>query len=506
MALKVFQSAGAPDKVIQGLVETEQFDKILPYCQQTNYKPDWIKIMRSMVPLNPTAAGNLAKMITARDAQGNPKTPIEGVLQIFLEFSRVVEATAFLLEALKGNLQNEGHLQTQLFEINLMSQPNVAEGLFQLNMFTHFDKAKIAQRCEQVGLYGRALQNYQAVDDCKRVMLNSHVITKEIMMEFFARLGEDDFIVCLNELMRANRQNAQLCAEISVANIAKLDSKKVIGVLESFGTNEGLLFFLMNVLPHTQDHDIYFKYIECCARMGNFKEVERVIKETQNYDPLTVRDFLMEGKFGDPRPLIYLCDMHGYIEDLTKYLYNTKQMKCIEIFLFKVNSNASPKVLGQLLELDCDENYIKQLLLSIRVCPIEELVENFDSRGKLRMLTQWLEARYEERIQEPALHNALAKIYIDSGSKDAQSFLINNQFYDSKIIGKYCEDKNPDLAFTAYKRAWGKCDDELIEVTNKNYLYRMQARYLVERQSEELWAKVLNPENPHRQQVIDQVV
>ena len=80
MALKVFQAAGAPDKVIQGLVETEQFDKILPYCQQTGYKPDWIKIMRSMVPVNPQAAGNLAKMITARDPQGNPKTPIEGVL------------------------------------------------------------------------------------------------------------------------------------------------------------------------------------------------------------------------------------------------------------------------------------------------------------------------------------------------------------------------------------------------------------------------------------------
>ena len=112
MALKVFQAAGAPDKVIQGLVETEQFDKILPYCQQTNYKPDWIKIMRSMVPVNPQAAGNLAKMITARDPQGNPKTPIEGVLQIFLEFSRVAEATAFLLEALKGNHPNEGHLQT----------------------------------------------------------------------------------------------------------------------------------------------------------------------------------------------------------------------------------------------------------------------------------------------------------------------------------------------------------------------------------------------------------
>lgn len=114
------------------------------------------------------------------------------------------------------------------------------------------------------------------------------------------------------------------------------------------------------------------------------------------------------------------------------------------------------------------------------------------------MLTSWLEQRYDERSQEPALHNALAKIYIDTGEKDPQEFLIKNQFYDSKIIGKYCEDRNPDLAFTAYKRAWGKCDDELIEVTNKAYLYRAQARYLVERQEPNLWAKVLDPSNPHR--------
>jgi len=49
-------------------------------------------------------------MITVRDAQGNPKTPIDQVVQVFLEFSKVQETTAFLLEALKGNLANEGHL------------------------------------------------------------------------------------------------------------------------------------------------------------------------------------------------------------------------------------------------------------------------------------------------------------------------------------------------------------------------------------------------------------
>lgn len=342
--------------------------------------------------------------------------------------------------------------------------------------------------CEQVGLYGRALQFSTNAQDAQRIMLNSHAIPKEIMIEFFGKLSEEDSINCMNNLMRSNRQNGPLVAEIAVKYADKIDTKKSIQVLEAFGTNEGLLLFLCNVLPHTDDPDIYFKYIEACARMGNFKEVERVIKETQYYDAKRVKDFLMEGKFGDPRPLIYLCDMHGYIEDLTRYLYTTKQLKCIEIFLFKVNSNASPKVLGSLLDLDCDELYIKQLLNSIRVCPIDELVDEFDSRGKLRLLTAWLEARYEDRIIEPALHNALAKIYIDSGNKDVQDFLIKNQYYDSKIIGKYCEERNPDLAFTAYKRAWGSCDEELIQVTNRNYLYRMQARYLVERQSPELWA------------------
>lgn len=60
------------------------------------------------------------------------------------------------------------------------------------------------------------------------------------------------------------------------------------------------------------------------------------------------------------------------------------------------------------------------------------------------------------------------------------------------------------LAFIAYKR--GQCDAELLEVTNKNGLFKQQARYLVERMDEELWAKVLSEENEYRRSVIDQVL
>ena len=75
---------------------------------------------------------------------------------------------------------------------------------------------------------------------------------------------------------------------------------------------------------------------------------------------------------------------------------------------------------------------------------------------------------------------------------------MTNQFYDSKGVGKYCEDRDPHLAFTAYRRAWGSCDKELVELTNKNYLFRLQAKYLVERMDLDLWAYVLKDDNEQR--------
>jgi hypothetical protein len=46
-------------------------------------------------------------------------------------------------------------------------------------------------------------------------------------------------------------------------------------------------------------------------------------------------------------------------------------------------------------------------------------------------------------------------------------------------------------------RYWA-CDNEIIDCTNKNSLYRIQAQYLVNRQSMELWKRVLANDNEHR--------
>lgn len=77
LAFSAALKSDSPDKVIQGLVEMGQFDKIMPYCQQTNYSPDWSKVLGTIVPVNPEAAVGLAKMITNRDNGNVPKIAID---------------------------------------------------------------------------------------------------------------------------------------------------------------------------------------------------------------------------------------------------------------------------------------------------------------------------------------------------------------------------------------------------------------------------------------------
>ena len=43
------------------------------------------------------------------------------------------------------------------------------------------------------------------------------------------------------------------------------------------------------------------------------------------------------------------------------------------------------------------------------------------------------------------------------------------------------------------------------QVCNENSLFKSEARYLVRRKDPELWANVLEEDNPFRRQLIDQV-
>lgn len=124
---------------------------------------------------------------------------------------------------------------------------------------------------------------------------------------------------------------------------------------------------------------------------------------------------LQQAKLSDPRPLIYVCDLHGFVVELTEYLYKHSLLRYIEVYVSRVNAANAPLVVGALVDLDAPEDFIKQLLQAVRGnCSAAQLVEEVEKRNRLRLLLQWLEQRVAEGNQDPAVHNALAKIFIDT--------------------------------------------------------------------------------------------
>ncbi|KAM7256318.1 hypothetical protein ACFE04_012059 [Oxalis oulophora] len=158
-----------------------------------------------------------------------------------------------------------------------------------------------------------------------------------------------------------------------------------------------------------QDPEIHFKYIESAAKTGQIKEVERVTRESNFYDAEKTKNFLMEAKLPDARPLINVCDRFGFVPDLTHYLYTNNMLRYIEGYVQKVNPGNAPLVVGQLLDDECPEDFIKGLILSVRsLLPVEPLVEECEKRNRLRLLTQFLEHLVSEGSQDVHVHNALA--------------------------------------------------------------------------------------------------
>jgi clathrin heavy chain len=92
----------------------------------------------------------------------------------------------------------------------------------------------------------------------------------------------------------------------------------------------------------------------------------------------------------------------------------------------RVNSARTPQVIGGLLDVDCDEGIIKQLLGSVTgPMSVDELVEEVEKRNRLKLILPFLEAKIASGAQEPALYNAIAKIYIDSNN-NPEAFLKEN--------------------------------------------------------------------------------
>ena len=310
----------------------------------------------------------------------------------------------------------------------------------------------------------------------------------------------------MREMLKFNiRQHLQVVVQIATKYSDLLGPSRLIELFETHKSFEGLFYYLGSIVNLSEDPEVVFKYIQAATKCQKYGEVERICRDNSVYNPEKVKIFLKEAKLSDQMPLVLVCDRFNFIHDLVLYLYQNQLFHPIEVYVQKVNPSRTPAVIGGLLDVDCDETVIKGLLASVNSShiPIDELVQEVEQRNRLKLLLPFLEATLSSGIQQTAVYNALAKIYIDSNN-NPEKFLKENDQYDSLVVGKYCEKRDPYLAVIAYQK--GQNDVDLVRITNENSMFKQQARYLVKRRDSELWSFVLSSNNLHRRSLLDQVV
>lgn len=506
LALKIYLKSESKEKAVILLAEFGQFEKLVQWCTEIKYTPDWLKIINNLCNVNSKNAVNLSKLLL--NVKPTPQVDRNAVVDIFVGRNLLPETTELLLDILGEDKAEDAALQTKLLELNLAKAPQIAEEIFKNKLFSHYNKQKVAELCEKAGLFHRALEHYTDITNRKRVLRNAHTIPPDFLVAWFGTVETKDFIECIKEMLSSNpKQNLNVVVQVAIRYAEKVPPSVIIPLFESIKSYEGLYMFLNPILPLINDKEVHFKFIEAASRLGRIADVERVCRESNNYDPERVRDFLKEIKLSDPLPLIIVCDRFGYISDLVRYLNKNSMRRAIEVYVTQINPDSTPVVVGALLDDDSQEDFIKGLINSVgRLCPIDRLVEEVEKRNRLKILHSWLEARFKEGSQDVALHNAMAKIAVDT-RQEPEKFLNNNQFYDRLVVGKYCESRDPNLAFIAYKSAKGACDKELVDIANKASLFKPLSLYLIERMDLKLWAYVFNTEEilPNRKSIIEHV-
>lgn len=88
------------------------------------------------------------------------------------------------------------------------------------------------------------------------------------------------------------RQNLQIVVQVASKYNEQLGPVKLIEMFESFKSFEGLYYFLGSVVNFSQDPVVHFKYIQAACRTGQMKEVERICRESNCYEPEKVKNFL----------------------------------------------------------------------------------------------------------------------------------------------------------------------------------------------------------------------
>ncbi|KAK2963162.1 putative Clathrin heavy chain [Blattamonas nauphoetae] len=404
-ALAIYLSCKSHANAAQIMCELGEFEKVVQYCKMTEYKVPFFEVIRVLAGVNP--AGALAD-------------PGE-IMEIFYQRDLIKELTDVIYDYLTNNDPSISRLQTRYLEILLQNNTQAADFILGKKAFDQYDPPYIASCCEQAGLYHRALEHRTEKPDILRCIVYTNKIPHDFVIAYLHEVTiKVDRLYgyeCIKALVK-NMTNLNL-VEICIRCMAELGASELIEILEQGGMVEGVYLFLQGVASHVQDKDIVFRFIQAAVKMGQFKDVERVVRESNAYDPKQVKDFLKESK-GDPQALIIVCDKHDYIEEMIKYLYQNNFHKAIERYCTGYNPKATPKVVGALIDCEANEEFINALLGMVKIKFLEVIV-----------------LRKSEFASIKKLQNLLLITAIKAESPKVKDYICRLDNYDGEDVAKF---------------------------------------------------------------------
>jgi clathrin heavy chain len=80
-------------------------------------------------------------------------------------------------------------------------------------------------------------------------------MTPEFLTQFFGRMPPETAIECLYDLMRHNRQNLHVVVQIAIKYHEQVGAAKLIDMFESFGSHEGVFYFLGAILSSNTERN-----------------------------------------------------------------------------------------------------------------------------------------------------------------------------------------------------------------------------------------------------------
>ena len=365
-------------------IQLGQVDKILRYCQLKNYSPpSWRELLNHQYTMDAAWAPWFASRLV--DLQY--MTAHEIVEFLYYVQNDRDRTTEFLLDYLgdRGDREEDYKLQTMLFEINLADRDgrnrnnqSWADRIWDSNdyVFTHYDKIYIGKLCEKHQLYFRALQHYTDINDCNRVLqkaIHEYKDNPQFLYSWFSELSTMDATLCLKYLMKHYAKLAnfpiinQFIVQIAMRFYHKFGIFNIVKIFEGYKYWNGI-YQVMTVARSVVERDkmLCFRFIKSAVFCGKKQEIEGLCRMNTSYDPLKVKEFLIESKeylgLKDPRGLIQCCHKYGFIEEMIEYLYKNGYFSFILVYVNKMNQLQMPKIVGLLWKLKANKDEIGQII------------------------------------------------------------------------------------------------------------------------------------------------